>query len=187
MNVKQTWPKVLVFVLSGLSILGTFLSMLFIEDADIVTALLTALGSIIGVAIYYIPTFLYSSPKIFLINWLGGWCCGIGWVVALIFAIKDRAIPTTPVGVPTDYSQNQVNNYWNNTDNQNQWGNQNQVPQQNQWDSNVNQNGQQTQWGNSGTQNVQNNQWETPQQPPQSNGNDYWNSGNDNNQNQNWN
>ena len=65
MNVKQTWPKVLVFVLSGLSILGTFLSMLFIEDADIVTALLTALGSIIGVAIYYIPTFLYSSPKIF--------------------------------------------------------------------------------------------------------------------------
>ena len=67
--------------------------------------------------LYWIPTFIFSSPTVFVTNLFCGWLCCIGWVFALILAIKGRSIPTMKVGVPTDYSQNQVDNYWNSNGN----------------------------------------------------------------------
>lgn len=156
MNVKQLWPKIvaLIFMLIFIvvSILGVVVSG-EVHGSDVIfySIILFLYG-----LLYWIPTFVYSSPVVFLINWLCGGLCCIGWVVALIFAIKGRAIPTMSVGVPTDYSQNQVNNYWNNSNNQQTWGTQNSASQQTQWDNSP--------------------------QSNQNNGNDYWNS----NGNQGW-
>ena len=179
MNQKKTWTVVTSIILTVLfeilCVVG-LISGIGNEDPNMI------IGGIIYIIyglIYWLPTFIHPTPKVFLINFANILCC-FAWIGALVVAIMDKKNPN---GTSTStWNQNPT---WDNTNSnaQNYWDNNS----GNQWDNpNVNAQGQQP---------VQPNTWETPNQSNQpymnneqngQTGQTNWENNNGNNNNVGW-
>ena len=142
MSQKQTWPLVTSIILGVLS-LAFWGLLLLVPDINSDPGMIAGcIFYMVYALIFWLPTFIHSSPKVFLINLANVLCC-FAWIGALVVAIMDKKNPNG-TSMPA-WNQNPA---WDNTNAQNYWGN-----------------GQNNQWGNSNgvqsQQPVQPTNWES--------------------------
>ena len=142
MSQKQTWPLVTSIILGVLSLAFWGLLLLVPDINSDPTMIAGCIFYMVYALIFWLPTFIHSSPKVFLINLANVLCC-FAWIGALVVAIMDKKNPNG-TSMPA-WNQNPT---WDNTNAQNYWGN-----------------GQNNQWGNSNgvqsQQPVQPTNWES--------------------------
>ena len=142
MSQKQTWPLVTSIILGVLSLAFWGLLLLVPDINSDPTMIAGCIFYMVYALIFWLPTFIHSSPKVFLINLANVLCC-FAWIGALVVAIMDKKNPNG-TSMPA-WNQNPT---WDNTNAQNYWSN-----------------GQNNQWGNSngvqGQQPVQPTNWES--------------------------
>ena len=132
MSQKQTWPLVTSIILGVLSLAFWGLLLLVPDINSDPTMIAGCIFYMVYALIFWLPTFIHSSPKVFLINLANVLCC-FAWIGALVVAIMDKKNPNG-TSMPA-WNQNptwdntNAQNYWSNGQN-NQWGNSNGVQSQ---------------------------------------------------------
>jgi hypothetical protein len=150
---KQKWTLVTSIILTVLGVIVFGIASFFtLNDTCDATTIIASIICMLYALFFWMPTWIHSTPKVFLINFANALCCGIGWIVALVFAILDKKNPNG-TSMPT-WNQNPT---WDNTNAQNYWGN----GQNNQWGNSNGVQSQQpvqpTNWEDSPNQNIPDN------------------------------
>lgn len=171
MSQKRTWPVIVSIILALLFEVVWIIGIITAANAgETETLVICVLFAIYGL-IYWLPTFIHSSPKVFLIN-LANFICCFAWIGALVVAIMDKknpngtSMPAWNQNPTWDNSNGNAQNYWGNDQN-NQWGNQpvqgQQPAQPNSWETpnqniqpDVNQQNGQSGWGENNNPNNSN-------------------------------
>ena len=123
---KQKWPLVTSIILTVLSVIVFGIASFFtLNDTCDATTIIACIICMLYALLFWMPTWIHSTPKVFLINLANAFCCGIGWIVALVFAILDKNNHAVSSQTPT-WDSNASQNSWSNGQN-NQWGNPNGV------------------------------------------------------------
>ena len=123
---KQKWTLVTSIILTvlGVALFG-IASFFTLKDSCDASTIIASIIFMLYALFFWMPTWIHSTPKVFLINFANALCCGIGWIVALVFAILDKNNHAVSSQTPT-WDSNASQNSWNNGQN-NQWGNSNGV------------------------------------------------------------
>lgn len=126
---KQKWTLVTSIILTVLGVIVFGLASFFtLKDSCDASTIIASIICMLYALLFWMPTWIHSTPKVFLINIANALCCGIGWIVALVFAILDKNKYAVSSQMPT-WDSNASQNSWNNGQN-NQWGNSNGVQSQ---------------------------------------------------------
>ena len=126
---KQKWTLVTSIILTVLGVIVFGLASFFtLKDSCDASTIIASIICMSYALFFWMPTWIHSTPKVFLINLANALCCGIGWIVALVFAILDKNKYAVSSQMPT-WDSNASQNSWNNGQN-NQWGNSNGVQSQ---------------------------------------------------------